>query len=231
MLPFGWLAVVWIAAIVIGRKSNANMPHIGQSDEKLVTGASPEIERMKVEIDALKAIGASAFQRWEKRRNYEWQLSFSIWTASAAFIGIVLNGNFTVASKERVALWVAVAGVLITAFHGIYLWRMFSDTIGDAHITRWAEQKLYETAFSNQTIPQSVMTKTGTPKVQQLYPDMRKYGVIQIAITGVLALAAFGAIHAPRNPPGSSNPPVVINTSATPTVIQPVKELSDDSPK
>jgi hypothetical protein len=145
---------------VIGRKIDSNvstapeLPAVkaAKDDQTAPSKAIPDIEKLKLQIDALKAIGASAFQRWDKRRNYEWQLSISIWTATAAFIGIVLNSNFAISNKWWVAGCVAVAGGLITGFHGFYLWRMFAHTIGDAHILRWAEQKLCETAFANGTV-------------------------------------------------------------------------------
>jgi len=146
-------------------------------------------------LDALKAIRESAYQRWERRRNYEWQLSISIWTALAAFSAIVVSKDFPITNRYLAAAVVAFIGGAISFLHRYYVLKMFEHTIADVHIQRWAEQEIYRLAFD-----------TGMPRNEQgfpdypFYPPMSKYGRVQAVITLMLACAAVGAILAPRIP-------------------------------
>jgi hypothetical protein len=86
-------------------------------------------------------------------------------------------------------------GALIVTFHGIYLWKMFENTIGDAHIQRWAEKEMYKLAFDAE-IPRC---EEGFP-LHPLYPKPSKYGIVQVFITLVLVVGALAAVISDRNP-------------------------------
>jgi hypothetical protein len=179
-----------------------------------------EKDTKSLQLEALKAIRESAYQRWEKRRGYEWQLSISIWTALAAFSGLVLGKDVTIQNQYIVAAIVAAFGGVISWIQRSYLSKMADHTIGDVHVQRLAEQKMYELAFDNATIPsRSVDSRLfleleAREEGHVCYPPLSKYGFAQYKITIVLAAAAAAAVLAPHAPP-PANPtaPVV---SATP---------------
>lgn len=91
MFQIAYVAALWLAAVVVGRKINNTMSTAPLEGQSSATGSStdPTLETNKLKLDALKAIRDSPFQRWEKRRGYEWSLSISVWTALAAFSGLV----------------------------------------------------------------------------------------------------------------------------------------------
>ncbi len=79
------LAILWIAGIVGAKMADTTA---GKTEEELnaeAGAANQALEEKKLKLDALKAIRDSAFQRWDKRRSYEWQLSISIWTCLRRF--------------------------------------------------------------------------------------------------------------------------------------------------
>ena len=182
-------AIIWIAGLSLSRMTGNNTDPQKSGDG--------EIKSLK--LDALKAIRESAYQRWEKRRNYEWQLSFSIWTALAAFSGIVIGKEFQIAERYWTALAVGVIGISMAVMHRYYILKMFEHTIADVHIQRWAEKEIYKLAFTADM-------PVGDPKFPNdvFHPPLSKYGRVQAFITLVLALAAVGAVLAPRNQPAQS---------------------------
>ena len=182
MWSAGIVTIIWIAGMALSK----------MKDSKDATDPQKE-NSPSIQLEALKAIRESAYQRWERRRNYEWQLSLSIWTALAAFSAIVITKDFQIANRYATGAIVAVIGVAISWLHHRYVLRMFEHTIADVHIQRWAEKEMYKLAF-DMNMPNS---EEGFPDYK-LYPALSKYGRIQAVITLMLALAAMGAVLAPR---------------------------------
>lgn len=183
------------------------------TENKTKPGAATQLQ-----LDALKAIRESAFQRWDKRRGYEWQLSISIWTAFAAFSGLVLNKDFPITNSHMVARYVVSFGLLIFGSHFYYLWKMFSHTIGDAGILRWAEQEIYrlflEDSESKAEMPRYVPKVDQSGKISAsgflMYPNLSRYGIVQVIITAILIVGAVCAVLA-RNPlPKENSAPALL---------------------
>jgi hypothetical protein len=82
-------------------------------------------------LEILKAIRESAFARWEKRRDYEWKLSFGIWTAPAAFIAITLSRDLKVELTSMVINYAAVGAIFIFLAYAFYLTGIIEHTIVD----------------------------------------------------------------------------------------------------
>ena len=78
-------------------------------------GATAPTENTKAfQLDALKAIRESAYNRWEKRRTSEWHLSISIWTALAAFIGIVVTKGVSIDRPPFLAGCIIGVGLIVS---------------------------------------------------------------------------------------------------------------------
>ena len=198
---------------------------LGLSDQKnyedvQAAEKTHKLEEQKFHLEALKALRDSSFQRWDKRRSYEWQLSISIWTAVAAFCALLLNKDTAIVKGEDVASGVALIGSIIVISHWLYLEGMFTHTIGDAGVLRWAEREIFKVAIETgrpQTttaldldqdkIPIHVREVQGqTPQPSKrflMYPNLSRYGLIQVLITFVLVAAAVACVlrrpqHAPE---------------------------------
>lgn len=153
------------------------------------------------QLDALKTIRESAFGRWDRRRGYEWQLSISIWTALAAFSGIVLSKDFPIENSTHAAYIVGVAGLAIVAVHASYLWMMISGTLGDAELQHWAEKRIFFLAYHK-----NLLDEKEYPPHHPFYPKLSRYGVLQAGITLILVVAAVMAVLAPRHEPAPPTP-------------------------
>jgi len=79
---------------------------------------SPENEKLaKIWVKLLEV----AWTNFDRRRSYEWKMSFAIWTAIAAFIALCLKGEFPkiIPSVAGVALF--LAGYFIILVQIIFL--------------------------------------------------------------------------------------------------------------
>src|SRR5579863_9088943 len=97
----------------------------------------PEDLRL-ADLEILKALHQANFNRWEKRRNYEWLLSYSIWGALAGFIGIVALGKdstFRAPGSVPTIIWLSV----IAWVHGFYLFFIVDGTLRDLDSQRLVE--------------------------------------------------------------------------------------------
>lgn len=163
------------------------------------------LEIAKFQLDALKAIRESAFQRYEKRRSYEWRFSISIWTALAAFSGLALNNDFSFHRSAWIAIGVIVVGGLISGIQFWHLSHMFKHTIGDASLQRFAEYRMYELAF-DEPLPEKDPREDDPPvkHPNPFHPPLSWYGLLQVAITVLLVIGAAACVLAPRVP--ANNP-------------------------
>src|SRR5271154_3462507 len=88
----------------------------------------PKYQRDQTDLAVLKAIRESAYARWEKRRDYEWKLSFGLWTAMAVFIAIVVGNDFKIQISDAVKLYTAACAGIITLTHLLYLIGIIRNT-------------------------------------------------------------------------------------------------------
>jgi hypothetical protein len=182
-----------------------------------------KLEEQKFHLEALKALRDSSFQRWDKRRSYEWQLSISIWTAVAAFCALLLNKDTAIVKGDDVASGVALIGSIIVIAHWLYLDGMFTHTIGDAGVLRWAEREIFKVVIETgrpeittaldldeDKIPIHVREVQGripqSSKRFLMYPNLSRYGLIQVLITFVLVAAAVACVlRRPQSAPEPNN--------------------------
>jgi len=87
----------------------------------------PENDRFEV----LKALYDASLNRWEKRRNYEWLLSYTIWGALAGFIGIVVFGKDSSFPRFGSAWTAAVCIFSAAIVHAVYLFFIVDGTLRD----------------------------------------------------------------------------------------------------
>ena len=147
-------------------------------------------------LEILKAIRESAFARWEKRRDYEWRLSFGIWTALAAFIAITLSRDLKVELTSMVTTYAAVGAISIFLAHAFYLTGIIEHTIVDVKTQYLVEESL----ASRLPTGLSPLPKT-TVRESRL---LARVGYFQAIITAILATAAVLSLVAPRVPLSSS---------------------------
>jgi hypothetical protein len=203
---------------------------MADNKEKLRADGKP-LEKQEnekaLQLEALKAIRESAFQRWNKRRNYEWLLSISIWGAIAAFSSLVFNKDFPGRGNWFVAGMVGVFGLIVARVQYVYLSGMFNHTIADARVQRWAEREMGKLACG--LMPSEDPAEPSDPNADKaenrskvFYPPLSKYGLAQVWITVVLVLASATAVGFVRNtPPGEDHASIVtVNGHVAATVTQ-----------
>ena len=94
-------------------------------DKSAVSLAGPNPEVFSLPLEVLRSLHAASANRWEKRRDYEWKLSYAFWTALAGFIATVLFGkdaHFETPGNGKLVFWLA----LLFGCHAYYLWNMVS---------------------------------------------------------------------------------------------------------
>ena len=89
----------------------------------------PEDPRL-VELEILKALHSAKFNRWEKRRSYEWLLSYAIWGALAGFIAVVAFGKDSRFEAPSPWILTLILGFTV-AVHAFYLYFMVENTLVD----------------------------------------------------------------------------------------------------
>jgi hypothetical protein len=155
-------------------------------------------------LEALKAVRESAFGRWEKRRDYEWKLSFGLWTAIAAFIAITFGKDFNIQYDESVKWACAIFGLLLLGAHVYYLIGIIENTIGDVKRQYWAEESI-------EKYLKDLKTNFSDLEKPSVY---RRYGYTQAAITLILVIAANFAVWAPRVPQAKATHQVTLTVEA-----------------
>jgi hypothetical protein len=139
----------------------------------------------QADLDVLKTLNELAFERWAKRREYEWKLSFGLWTAIAAFVAIVL-GKDNHLSGFPATLCAITLGLVITTVHALYLYRIFDGTLGDLDRQDRVEKALWKSLSSDE------LKNLAPPDKPLRYP---RHGILQAAITLVLCMCAVAAIY------------------------------------
>jgi hypothetical protein len=162
-------------------------------------------------LEILKALHQANSNRWEKRRNYEWLLSYGIWGALAGSIVFLdKNSSFQVSRGLLVCWLIAIVGI-----HALYLFFIVDGTLRDL-----ANQRLIEKAICNLAGPhraynadefelefiknQKFIGYTWAPDGHWVTP---RHGFIgQIAITMLLCCAVY-AVHQQRSDAHDAVPP------------------------
>jgi len=190
------LALIWIAGIISARMTGKSTETIAREKPEQPMNGHGDLDVKRFKLETLMAIRDSAFQRWDKRRSYEWQLSISIWTAFAAFCALVLGKDFKVEYASYVGAGVTAGGLVIAWYHRRYLSKMFEHTIGDAAVQRWAEQQMEALFFDVDSATEKFpdVTKERDKTEHPYYPPLSKYGAVQATITALLAIFAGLAV-------------------------------------
>jgi hypothetical protein len=177
-----------------------------------------------VELEILKAIHRAKFQRWQKRRNYEWLLSYSIWGGLAGFIAVVAFGKDSSFTAPRP--WALVTTLFFTvAVHAFHLYLMVENTLLDLSAQEDLEEMMKELSSYGRSEPQlnretensphggpSTSTRFDPPVIawwrNRAIPFLRpRYGFLaQTVITILLCVVAGWAGMAPKQTPPAPTP-------------------------
>jgi hypothetical protein len=84
----------------------------------------------KRHFDATKTLRDSAWESFDRRRGFEWKLSFGLWTALGALLGALATGKVSLVGKdEQIAVWVAC--VVVVALHGYWSYALAGSNRAD----------------------------------------------------------------------------------------------------
>ena len=159
-------------------------------------------ENFSLSLEALRTLHAAASTRWANRRDYEWKLSYAIWTALAGFIATVVLAKDSAfvpfqIDWHRLPTWIlAIFLTLPTALHLYYLWGMVARTLNDLdlfdeveHAIRkidpWVAAHISTRFFNSDFIARTRLS--------------RRYGLVaQVGITFLLSVTAFWFVSRSR---------------------------------
>jgi len=186
---------------------------------------SDQTEQNKLRLDVLKALHEANYNRWEKRRSYEWLLSYSIWGASAGFIVTVVFGKdskFTPPSEFPLVLGLFV--VVVT--HFLYLYFIVEGTLRDLRAQAVIEHAITRLLGAGRRLPLTPkrLSMTGgkhpfrfrSYRMRRLLLFWRpRHGLIgQVMITVILCFVAAWA-NVESSKPAAPNHQPTANEGAT----------------
>lgn len=148
-------------------------------------------DKTKNRFESLAILWKGAWDQFNERRKYEFQISLAIWTALASFTGFILTSK-EIAFDETVLY--SAGGGFMAIFLVYFFWR---------HNLSIANQKDKEIAFHYERILQSMSDSEFSPTLKSYlasnkwvkkYPFLSWSPLSQIVVTALLCLAAFFAV-------------------------------------
>lgn len=145
-------------------------------------------EDTKRRFDAIVELWKQPWQRISERRSYEWRVAFTLWTALAAFIGLVVTGRLS-APRQALVWAIKIIGLIVCVLHAWYLCGLGKAHDTDRHIAIHYErilQVLANAGFEKDLAEklEGIRKKQGT-----LFGDWSRR--IQIAVTILIYCAAI----------------------------------------
>lgn len=151
---------------------------------------------LKTKLDALEKLRNGAWENFNNRRIYGWKMGMGIWTALAAFIGVVLTGRIYInQSLSCCKTFIVFEAFAIVAIMVVYLQAKFLIGIGNAQ--RIDRDK--EFFFENKIM--EILTIEFSPELTKKIEDRKKkreksplyewLEFVQLGITIMLILVAL----------------------------------------
>jgi len=149
------------------------------------------------QLEILQALHTANFNRWDKRRNYEWLLSYAVWVGLGAFIAIVVLGKdsqFRAPDRQ----WITIVTLaLVMVAHAGYLYFMTESTIRDLKAQRLIEKVMCAAVDDEEFKAAFLRTQLFHEKPESKWLGWwtARYGLLaQVLITIILCLTAYWAI-------------------------------------
>ncbi len=186
-------------------------------------------EIFSVSLETLRLLHGAASSRWANRREYEWKLSYAIWTALAGYIATIVLGKDSVFRPLEphlldLATWAVIGCLAFAIFiHCFYLNGMVARTVNDLYLVDDIEKAILQLdPWVSARVPGKHLNSTF---LRQPGNNVR-YGLYaQISITILLSILAGWFTFRPRSTPAPPNGAPVINLFCpvqSPTPQQPI---------
>lgn len=141
-------------------------------------------------FDAVESLRQAAWQSFDRRRAFEWKLSFGLWTALGAIIAGLAIGQATLKSAPE-QLFLSAVTLVVFVLHG--WWSFFLDQANRADLDKsyvYEREQMLALGLSEQTkagedIREIIVGMTGRGWVAKHWGH-----VTQVAVTGILAAGA-----------------------------------------
>lgn len=143
-------------------------------------------------FDAIESLRQAAWQSFDRRRAFEWKLSFGLWTALGAIIGGLAIGEATLQSQSERGFLIGFCAAVIL-IHGVWAF-IYLDKVNRADL-----KKSYAYEHEQMLAVGKAIKKNTAKKINETIAKMeRRCGlakrlghVIQVVITVILAAGVF----------------------------------------
>ena len=152
-------------------------------------------EKEKRRFDAVMQLHNSSWKRVTERRHYEWRIAFTLWTAFAAFIAIVVTRALQIPTGHL--FWGVIAlGLVLCIIHGFWLKGLGKAIDTDREMAVHYVKILRN--LSNSNFDKEFEDRLNKQKIQRgLFGDWSRR--CQLAVTVVLCVALILAVLAVGN--------------------------------
>jgi hypothetical protein len=184
-------------------------------------------EVFSLSLETLRLLHGAASSRWANRREYEWKLSYAIWTALAGFIATIVVSKDSVFKPptpriDDPATWAVMVCLAFVVFiHWFYLNGMVKRTINDLFLVDDIEKAILQLdPWVHRRVPDKHLNSTFLRRPG----NNVRYGLYaQVSITVLLSLLAGWFTFRDR-----LIPPVAIDSPA-PTISWPSSSANQAS--
>jgi hypothetical protein len=140
-------------------------------------------------FDAVESLRQAAWQSFDRRRSFEWKLSFGFWTALGSIIVGLAIGEATLKSTpERVFL--SLVSLVVVLLHG--WWSFFLDQVNRADLDKsyaYEQEQMLALGITGDTKTAVKVRKIVAAMTERAWVAKHWGHITQVAVTGIMAAA------------------------------------------
>jgi hypothetical protein len=149
-------------------------------------------ESAKRFFDAVESLRQAAWESFDRRRAFEWKLSFGLWTALALSIAGLAAGQVTFKPDAVAERWfVSAIASIVVVLHG--WWSLYLAQVNDADLRKsyiYEREQRLALGISERTKPGEDINRVITLMTGRGWFAKHGGHVTQVAITAILAAGA-----------------------------------------
>lgn len=145
---------------------------------------------LKEQTDILMTLSDHAWKSFDARRAYEWKLSLGIWTALAAFSGVIVSSEHEFKPNVDGFIFFAISAMSVITIQYYCLYRILLGNRADTALVRAYREKIHklvDCALNKDAVVKNAMLRAGSKKGTWSL-------VFHVGVTCCLLSACYGAL-------------------------------------